>query len=94
MKERSSILGGFEPVFVRNFCGKIQDGRIIVAMGGQGHVTSFEVSDWFLSFHCHGNQDGGQRSKNNIFSNYFKMMELQLVVICGQGHVTSFNISN
>ena len=63
-------------------------------MGGQGHVTSFEVSDWFLSFHCHGNQDGGQHSKNNIFSNYFKMVELQLVVMGAQDHVTLFEVSD
>ena len=38
-------------------------------MGPQDHVTSFEVSDWSLAFCCHGNQDGGLYSKNNIFTN-------------------------
>ena len=55
---------GFEPAFVRRFCGKIR-----VEMAGQGHVTLFQIFDSFFSFHCHGNQDGSKHSKKNILTN-------------------------
>ena len=62
-------------------------------MGGQGHVTSFEVSDWFFSFCCHGNQDGSQDSKNNIFVQLFQNCRI-IVVMSVQDYVTSFEVSD
>ena len=75
------------------FCSKIQDGRIIVAMGWQGHVTYLVVSDFFFSFRCHGNQDGCQHSKNNIFVQLVQNCQI-IIVIGAQDHVTLFEVSD
>ena len=60
-------------------------------MGAQDHVTLFEVSDWSLAFCCHGNQDGGQHSKNNIFVQLVQNSRIK-VVMGAQDHVTSYEV--
>ena len=62
-------------------------------MCAQDHVTLFEVSDWFFSFHCHGNQDGGQHSKNNIFVQLVQNCQI-IIVMCAQDHVTLFEVTH
>ena len=62
-------------------------------MGAQDHVTLFEVSDWFFSFCCHGNQDGSQYFKNNIFVQLFQNSRI-IVVMGAQDHVTLFEVSD
>ena len=57
---------------MQRFCDKIQFSRIIVVMVDQGHVTSFDVSDWFL--HSVARMIAANIPKNNIF-NFFNMAE-------------------